>query len=365
MTPVIDVPEALREAVARGGIGGRTVQLTESGDVETVSYEPAPLADGQVRIRSVRTAISSGTELTFYGRAATNVYLHKRWNEDLRIFEPGDASMAYPLVIGYRAAGEVVESRAADVVPGLRIYGNWPHTELTTLPASVALAQHLPDELTWDDGVDLAQMGPICVNAVAYADDGHASNPAVVFGAGVVGLITAQVARATGADPVYLVDRLAARLEIAASLGLEPVDATDGDVAATLKRRHGSEGIPVAWECTGSTAALHEAIRTVRRRGRVVAVGFYQGDASGLVLGDEFHHNGIQIVCGQIGNVHPAHTWDSLRAATLDLARSRRVVLGGLPRLTVPVEEAHRGFSALQQPADTLQVALDYDGAAA
>lgn len=365
MTPVIEVPEALRALVARGEIGGRTVQLTESGDVETVSYEPAPLAEGQVRVRSVRTAISSGTELTFYGRAATNVYLHRRWNEELRIFEPGTASMTYPLVIGYRAAGEVVESRSADVAPGLRVYGSWRHTELTALPASVALAQRLPDGLTWDDGVDVAQMGPICINAVAYGDGGHAGHPAVVFGAGVVGLITAQVVRSTGADPVHVVDRLPARLEIARSLGLEAVDATDGDVAATLKRRHGSEAIPVAWECTGSTRALHEAIRTVRRRGRVVAVGFYQGDATGLVLGDEFHHNGIGIVCGQIGNLHPSQTWDWLRAETLRLAQSGEIVLGGLPRLTVPVEDADLGFAALGRPDEVLQVTLAYDGLAA
>ena len=362
MTQVIDVPEALREAVARGEVGGRTVQLTESGEVETVRYEPAPLGNGQVRIRSVRTAISSGTEMTFYGRAATNVYLHKRWNEELRLFEPGAASMSYPVVIGYRAAGEVVESRAPDVPDGDRIYGSWRHTELTSLPGSVALAQRLPDELTWDDGVDVAQMGPICVNAVAYGEREQIGQPAVVFGAGVVGLLTAQVARATGADPVYVVDRLPARLQIAASLGLEALDAVDRDVAANLKRRHGSEGIPVAWECTGSTLALHEAIRTVRRRGRVVAVGFYQREAAGLVLGEEFHHNGIQIVCGQIGNVHSSQSWDGLRAETLRLATSSQLILGGLPRLTLPVEEAARGFAALQPPADVLQVALAYDG---
>ena len=359
--PVVEVPEGLRGPVERGEIGGRTVQLTEAGEVETVVYEPAPLADGHVRVRSVRTAISSGTELTFYGRAATNVYLHKRWNEELRLFEAGTASMTYPLVVGYRAAGEVVESRSPDVEPGLRVYGSWRHTEIVAMPAAVARAQLLPDDLSWDDGVDVAQMGPICVNAVAYGDGLHAGHPAVVFGAGVVGLITAQVARATGADPVYVVDRLAARLAIASGLGLVPVDGTEADVASTLKRRHGSEGIPVAWECTGSTAALHEAIRTVRRRGRVVAVGFYQGDATGLVLGDEFHHNGISIVCGQIGNLHPSQSWESLRTETVRLAASGAVTLGGIPRLTVPVEDAARGFAALSRPDEVLQVALAYD----
>ncbi len=364
MTSEQAAPDALRGPIERGEIGGRTVQLTETGGVECVRYKPAPLAEGHVRIRTARSAISSGTEMTFYGKDATNVYLHKRWNEELRLFEPGTASMAYPLVIGYRAAGEVVESRAGDVAIGTRVYGSWRHTELTSLPGDVALAQRLPDGLSWDDGVDIAQMGPICANAAAYGEGEHGGKPAAVFGAGVVGLLTAQMVRATGADPVHVVDRLAARLKIAASLGFETVDAASvEDVAASLKRRHGAEGIPVAWECTGSTRALHEAIRVVRRRGSVVAVGFYQGDGSALVLGDEFHHNGIRIVCGQIGNVHPGHTWGTLRSGTIAMGLSGQVVLGGLPRLTLPVEEAARGFAALQQPGDVLQVALTYDGA--
>ena len=364
MTSAQAVPEALRGAIERGEIGGKTVQLTETGEVECVRYEPALLADGQVRVRTVRSAISSGTEMTFYGKRATNVYLHKRWNDELRLFESGTSSMAYPLVIGYRAAGEVVESRAGDVPVGTRIYGSWRHTELTSLPAEVALAQRLPDGLSWDDGVDIAQMGPICFNAAAYGEGEHAGKPAVVFGAGVVGLLTAQMVRATGAEPVHVVDRLAPRLQVAASLGFDTVDAAEvEDVAVSLKRRHGAEGIPVAWECTGATRALHEAIRVVRRRGAVVAVGFYQGQASGLVLGDEFHHNGIRIICGQIGNVHPSQTWRTLRSGTIGMALAAQVVLGGLPRVTVPVEEAARGFAVLQQPGDVLQVALTYDGA--
>jgi len=356
------VPDALRGPIERGEIGGRTVQLTKTGEVECVRYDSAPLADGHVRIRTVRSAVSAGTEMTFYGRGATNVYLHKRWNEELRLFEAGTASMEYPLAIGYRAAGEVTESRAAEVAVGTRVYGSWRHTELTSLPGEVALAQRLPDGLSWDDGVDLAQMGPICANAVAYGEGQHAGRPAIVFGAGVVGLLTAQVVRATGADPVYVVDRLPRRLEIAASLGFGTIDASGpDDLAAGLKRRHGSEGIPVAWECTGSTRALHEAIRVVRRRGTVVAVGFYQGEASNLILGDEFHHNGIRVVCGQIGNVHSSQTWRTLRASVTGMALAREVEFGRLPRLSMPVEDASRGFAALQQPGDVLQVSLTYD----
>jgi len=364
-----DVAQVRRRAVdemaARGEIGGRTLQIVAGGDVECAVFEPAPLPEGWVRVRTVRSAISPGTEMTFYGREATNVYLHKRWNEELRLFESGTASLEYPIAFGYRAAGEVVESRSPDVSPGRRVYGSWRHTELTAMPAERAAAQALPGPLSWDDGVDIGQMGPICVNAVAHAEGAHAGHPAVVFGAGVVGLITAQVVRATGASRVHVVDRLASRLRIAESLGFEPVDASQpDDVAAALKREHGSEGIPVAWECTGSTRALHEAIRVVRRRGTVISAGFYQGEASGLFLGDEFHHNGIRVICGQIGNLHPSETWETLRWRTLGMVLSGRLLLGALPRMTLPVERGAEAFAALTRPAEVFQVALRYDGAA-
>ncbi|HYH92093.1 MAG TPA: zinc-binding alcohol dehydrogenase [Candidatus Saccharimonadales bacterium] len=359
-----DAKRAIDGVVERGEVGGRTVQIIETGDVECVVYPPAEVPEGHVRVRTVRSAISPGTEMTFFGKDASNVYLHKTWNESLRLFEPGTPSMEYPIVFGYRAAGEVVESRDPAVAVGHRVFGNWRHTEFTTMPGARAVEQQLPDDLTWDDGVDVAQMGPICVNAVAYAEGEHVGAPVVVFGAGPVGLITAQIVRADGAERVYVVDRVAERLAIAESLGLEPVHA-DGnlDVAATLKRRHGSEGIPVALECSGSTAALHEAIRVVKRRGLVVGAGFYQGEGRGLMLGDEFHHNGIRVACGQIGNVHPSTDWPGLRARTIELRRSGSLRLGELPRLTLPAERVADGFAGLTRPNEVLQVALTYGDA--
>jgi threonine dehydrogenase-like Zn-dependent dehydrogenase len=352
---------SVEELVAHGAIGGRTVQIVSSGEVEMARYEPGPLQDGWVRVRTVRSAISPGTEMTFYGKDASNVYLHKRWNEELRLFEAGEPSTQYPITFGYRAAGEVVESRSPNVAVGTRLFGSWRHTELTSMPADKALEQVLPDGLSWDDGVDIAQMGPICVNAVAFGEREHGGGPAVVFGAGPVGLITAQIAAAEGAQ-VHVVDRIPARLVVARELGLETVEAAEGvDVAATLKRRFGSEAIAVAWECTGSTYALHEAIRVVRRQGLVVAVGFYQGEGRGLLLGDEFHHNGIRVVCGQIGNLHRSQTWPGLRGRTIELARGGAVRLGGLPRLTLPVERVSEAFDALTRPAEVLQTALTYD----
>jgi threonine dehydrogenase-like Zn-dependent dehydrogenase len=311
-------------------------------------------------VRTALSVISPGTEMTYIGRGATNPYLHKTWDPELRVFTPGAPTQDHPIVFGYRAAGTVMASSEADMPPGTRIFGKWRHTEFTTLSVADARAQRLPDELSFEDGADLAQMLPIAVNAVAFAEERHAGAPAVVFGCGPVGLILAQVARATGATTVYAVDRLPQRLATARSLGLVPLDAAAEDVALGLKREHGADGIPVAFECSGNARALNEAIRVVRRRGTVVAVGFYQGEAAGLFLGDEFHHNGVEVRSGQIGNLHPRWEIGPLRAFGLDLVRRRAIVLGGLPRSVYPVERVAEAFEALERPGDILQAALSY-----
>jgi Zn-dependent alcohol dehydrogenase len=353
------VSNQIDDLIARGEIGGRTVRILETGEVDCHRYPVAPLTDDAVRVQSVRTAISPGTELTYVGRSATNPFLHRRWDPALRLFVEGPPSVTFPMVFGYRAAGVVVESRTDRVREGARVFGKWRHTEFTTLAVVDAEAQLLPNELSFDDGVDLAQMLPIALNAVAFAEGRHAGGPVVVLGCGPIGLLVAQVAKATGAAAVYAVDRLAARLEIARSLGLEPVTA-EADVAARLKQDLGAEAIAVAFECTGSSAALGDAVRVVRRRGTVVAVGFYQGEATGLRLGEEFHHNGVEIRSGQIGNLHPSFDAPTLRAQAVDLARSGRVVTGGLPRHEFPVEDASAGFAALRRPAEVLQVVFRY-----
>ena len=344
--------------VARGEIGGRTVQIGPGGSVECVTYPVPVVPDGAVRVRSVSTAVSPGTELSYIG--GTNPYLHKRWDEELRLFVAGDASVAFPIVFGYRASGEVVETRTPGVPVGTRVFGRWRHTEFTLLGGREARAQRLPRDLSHDDGVDLAHMAPIAINAALHAESAERGGAAVVFGAGPIGLIAAQALRAQRGPPVYVVDRIPSRLAIAEGLRFPTLAADGRDVALELKRAHGAAGIDVALECSGSTAALHEAIRAVRRRGIVVAVGFYQGEAKGLFLGDEFHHNAVRVVAAQIGNVLPGWSRETLARHAIELVVSGELVLGGLPRLRLPVERAAEGFAELRHPEQVLQVAFSY-----
>ena len=214
-----------------------------------------------------------------------------------------------------------------------------------------------------------SQIGAIGLNVVLDADI-HVGETVAVFGLGVPGQIAAQLARLNGARVVG-VDTIASRRELAGELGAdELIDAAEGDVAERIRELTGGRGADVCLEVTGQYRALHEAIRSVAYSSRVCAAGFMQGEGVGLRLGEEFHHNRVQLVCSQISGVAPAlqHRWDEYRLAStaIDLATTGRLRLTELISHTLPIAQAPEAFQLLDtRPQDALQVVLTFDEAPA
>jgi threonine dehydrogenase-like Zn-dependent dehydrogenase len=92
-------------------------------------------------------------------------------------------------------------------------------------------------------------------------------------------------------------------------------------------------------------------MRTVAYASRVVAMGFFQGEVRGLRLGDEFHHNRIELVSSQISGVAPAasHRWSKLRLWQTAVRLQNEGRLDLLPLITdeVPFEAAPALFARL------------------
>jgi hypothetical protein len=103
----------------------------------------------------------------------------------------------------------------------------------------------------------------------------------------------------------------------------------------------------------------------------VIDLGFHQGGAPRVRLGEEFHHNGLGIRCAQISRVPRgmAGTWDraALSAATLDLLRERgEEVRRHLVTDVVPFEDGPQLLTELaerRRAAPPLQVVLRMPGA--
>ena len=118
-----------------------------------------------------------------------------------------------------------------------------------------------------------------------------------------------------------------------------------------------------------SIAALAEAIRATAYSARVVAMGFYQGEVAGLRLGEEFHHNRIQLVCSQISGVAPeaSYRWNKLRLWQTAVRLQHEGVLRLTPLIShvAPFADAPRLFAEIDAgKPGLLQAMLDFGGAA-
>ncbi|HEX8074628.1 MAG TPA: alcohol dehydrogenase catalytic domain-containing protein [Thermoleophilaceae bacterium] len=102
-----------------------------------------------------------------------------------------------------------------------------------------------------------------------------AGDTCAVVGLGPVGLCAVMAARAAGASRVIAVDTVEDRLEVARSLGAEPVHATEGDPRTAVKAATEGRGVDVAVEAVGVPAALDTACRLARKGGTVSIVGVY------------------------------------------------------------------------------------------
>jgi threonine dehydrogenase-like Zn-dependent dehydrogenase len=165
---------------------------------------------------------------------------------------------------------------------------------------------------------------------------------------------------------VIAVDGIARRLELAKSLGAaHVVDFTKGSPAEEIKALTENRGADVCIEISGSYRALHEAIRSTAYNSKVVSSGFYQGEGAGLYLGEEFHHNRVNVVSSQIFGVSLAldHRWTvgRLERTVMGLAAEQKLGLKQLVTHVFGLEEADEAFRLLDEdPAEAVQVVLEF-----
>ncbi len=343
-----------------------SVGIDMPGRVGYYGYTERELGQGEFDVETLYSGISAGTELTFF--RGSNPYQHKRWESSLRAFVPDvakDRAIEPEKFIGYMEVGRVTDSQSDLIMPGTVVCMAYGH-KTAQRARETDMFIPLPEGVDPILGIFVAQMGPICANALAHADlflgsrslvqplgAGLEGKGVVVFGAGVVGLVTALLAQQSGAQ-VVVVDRLAGRLARAEKMGLVTLNSGAQDVKQAIKHdlwpnREGEPGADVVIECTGNYCALNDAIAVTRRQGNVLALGFYQGEARGMLLGEEFHHNGIRLICVQIGNTLPGWSHAELAKEMARRIEDPRFQAGLKQLIThrVPFSAAQCAYDAL------------------
>ena len=341
----------------------RALVLKAPRELAFEPIEDQSLGPDEVRIRTLFSGISAGTELTQY--RGTSPFMNRRWNEASRLFVEAEApSWPYPVRnLGYEEVGEIIEvgNDVADLQPGQRLYGTWNHRTHHIAPADYARDRLLPEGADPRIGI-VSHIGAVALNGVHDAQI-RIGDVVAVFGLGVPGQIVAQAARASGAT-VIAVDPDAARRHIAVRHGAhEAIDAKGA--AEAIKARTDGRGADVCIEVSGAAPALAEALRSVAYSARVVAMGFFQGEVAGLRLGEEFHHNRVQLICSQIGGVAPeaSYRWSKPRLWRTAVQLQHAGVLDLIPLIThvAPFSDAPAMFARLDagEPG-LLQAMLDF-----
>jgi len=241
---------------------------------------PAPGA-GEVLVRTERTLISPGTELALY--EGTHAGLH----------DPEILLAKYPHRPGYAAVGrvEACDPAVKTLKPGDRVFYLGRHETWSTWPPATAIWLPVPDDLPAETIllarlVQIASTASLCFRA--------RPERVVVLGAGLIGLLAAQVLQAQGVREVVVQDVNAARLAIASRCGVRQCAlGTGADLAPSLQAL-GAEPDAIV-EATGVPALVPAALAAVRRRGDVVLLGSPRGP-SAIDLYKHIHRKGVALI---------------------------------------------------------------------
>lgn len=219
--------------------------------------------------------------------------------------------------------------------------------EYLTVPAAKVLP--LPDEVTWDQA---ALLEPLAVAVHAARTAGiRPGMKALILGAGTIGLMTLQVAKALGAGPTMISDLIQERLDLARRLGADyTVNPSTTPLALAVERAFGADRADVIIECAGVAATARDAVRVARKGTRIVIAGVFAEEVPvslGLVQDRELELVGtLMYAAGDF-------------PAALELVRDGRVQVEPLITHRFPLTQAAKAFATADSRQGALKVLVE------
>ncbi len=338
----------------------RAVYFTAPQQVELREEDIAPPDTGQVLVQTQLSAISPGTELLIYrGQFPTDVPL----DETITAL---DETFNYPLKYGYAAVGRVIGlgPDVSSMWQDRLVFSFQPH-QSHFLAAPVEL-HPVPAGITPTEAVFLPNME----TAVNFMLDGHPliGENVVVFGQGIVGLLTTALLSQYPLNTLITVDNCTLRRKTSLSLGalssLDPAEANTLErLRDALKAKTLYDGADLTYELSGSPAALNQALEITGFDGRVVIGSWYGQKQAALNLGGRFHRSRIRLISSQVSSLTPSlgGRWSKTRRLNVAWDIIRQIQPGQLITHRFPIDQADEAYRLLdQQPEQAIQVVLTY-----
>lgn len=134
------------------------------------------------------------------------------------------------------------------------------------------IAYHLPDALEFQEAAMLEAIS-VALHAVRISEM-KGGETTLVIGAGMIGLLTLQAAKAGGAARVLVADIDQTRLQRATSVGAdETLLLSGGELVKEVLRRTQGRGVDLVLEAVGREETIAASIASVRKGGTVTLIG--------------------------------------------------------------------------------------------
>ncbi len=258
-----------------------SVVFTGVRQVEMPAQPRPAFGQDEILVRTERSLISPGTEMALY--EGTHSALH----------DPEILFAKYPHRPGYAALGrvEACGSAVRELKPGDRVFFLGRHETWSVWKPAQAIWLPAAGDLT-DGQILLGRL--VQIAATASLCFRGSPERVVVLGAGLIGLLAAQVLQAQGVPAVAVQDVNAARLALAVRCGIARcVQGIGVDLRPALEAL-GAEPDAIV-EATGVPALVPAALAAVRRRGDVVLLGSPRGSIE-IDLYKLVHRKGVALV---------------------------------------------------------------------
>jgi 2-desacetyl-2-hydroxyethyl bacteriochlorophyllide A dehydrogenase len=335
-----------------GSLEARALWFTAPRSAELRPERVRPPGPGEVRVRTIASAISHGTEtLVYRGEVPTDLPL------DLPTLA-GD--YAFPIKYGYATVGRVLDAGVEHLSPDDLVFVHHPHQDAFVVPAELPV--RLPGEIDPTTGLFFANL-ETALNIVHDAPI-RLGETALVFGQGVVGLLVTQLLKLAGTDRVLAVEPFRKRREMALEVGADEVFEPAEDLHERLLEANAGRAADVAIEVSGSGVALQAAVDAVASEGTVVVASWYGTKPVALSLGGHFHRGRLRLRSSQVGGMNPelGPRWDRDRRTEAVLGLLSRLRLKELVSHRLPFQDAPGAYRLVDEsPDETVQVVLIHD----
>ncbi len=243
------------------------VVFTDENRAELVPSRSVELPAGHIRLRTVYSLISPGTELSWYTGLQRDVAgakfrypVYPGYCNVARVVDAVEGSAFSEGDLVVNGAGHVSEF-VVDPVPVLEFAHGDLRKPLAIYPAAA------PAELA-----PLAKMVEIALTAERVAGC-RIGDRVVVVGQGMIGNLAAQLLQLSGAE-VLAVDTSDQRLEISERCGIaRTVNPQKDELPVVVADWTGGVGADVTVESIGNAKLILDAVEYTRRRGRIIMLG--------------------------------------------------------------------------------------------